>query len=402
MTGNDVQAVYIQERECVMENRICPVCGEKQSKLIKGIDMMVPESYRLPGHYDVVVCETCGLVYADTKASMEDLDWYYSNFNFYGDDSKDDNSIRYEITQEFLERYCRKDSMLLNIGAGNGRFEVALQKNGYQNITGIDPSEESVKRLKKAGIHAHIGNIYSPVTEKENQKYDCIFLFEVAEHLLFPGEGIKNVGKMLKKDGVFIISVPDYSQIGEDASSIANHFNLEHINYFSEYSLDNLMNFYGLQRIAQKRVGIDLIQCYKSVNKSQKLQKDVVTEKAIKNYFLRQEEKEAEVEAVIAELRAERKEIVIWGTGSYVMRLLSTTDLPKCNIKGFVDNNKIKQGQEMYGYTIYPPNFLQDKKYTVLICSMLNSENIREQLENMNTDNRYIILQDSKHGGIGK
>lgn len=162
------------------------------------------------------------------------------------------------------------------------------------------------------------------------------------------------------------------------------------------------MNFYGLQRIAQKRVGIDLIQCYKSVNKFQKLQKDVVTEKAIKNYFLRQEEKEAEVEAVIAELRAERKEIVIWGTGSYVMRLLSTTDLPKCNIKGFVDNNKIKQGQEMYGYTIYPPNFLQDKKYTVLICSMLNSENIREQLENMNTDNRYIILQDSKHGGIGK
>lgn len=375
-----------------MGNRICPVCRGNQSGTIKKIDMKVPENYRLPEHYNVVVCQTCGLVYADTSATMEDYDWYYTNCNFYGDDSKDDNSTRYDVTEEFLQNYCNKESVMLDIGAGNGRFEVALYQNGYHNITGIDPSQESVNRLKKAGIHSYVGSIYSSVVRDEENKYDCIFLFEVAEHLLFPGRGIENVKKMLKDDGVFIISVPDYSQIGEDKSSIANYFNLEHINYFSENSLDNLMDIYGLRRIAQKRVGIDLIQCYKNVNESEGIQKDYITEQAVRNYFSAQEEKEEKEKRIIAELKTGQKEIVIWGTGSYVMSLIATTDLLDCNIRGFVDNNKIKQGRQMYGYTIYSPEMLRDKKYTVLICSMLNSNTIREQLEEMKTENNYIIL----------
>lgn len=375
-----------------MGNRICPVCSGRQSEIIKRIDMKIPVSYHLPEHYNVVVCQNCGLVYADTPASMEDYDWYYSNCNFYGDDSKDDNSARYDMTREFLQSYCNKDSELLDIGAGNGRFEVALYQNGYHNITGIDPSDESVKRLKKAGIHSYVGSIYSPVSPEEEKKYDCIFLFEVAEHLLLPGRGIENIRKMLKDDGVFIISVPDYSQIGDDKSSTANYFNLEHINYFSENSLDNLMDLYGLKRIAQKRAGIDLIQCYKNVNRSRGIQRDFVTEKAVQKYFSGQEEKEAEERRTIAELRADQREIVIWGTGSYVMSLIAATDLLECNINGFVDNNKIKQGREMYGYPIYAPEFLKDKRYTVLICSMLNSEEIRRQLEDMDTENSYIVL----------
>ena len=39
---------------------------------------------------------------------------------------KDDNSERYEMTEELLERFFQKDSKLLELGAGNGRFEVAL------------------------------------------------------------------------------------------------------------------------------------------------------------------------------------------------------------------------------------------------------------------------------------
>lgn len=375
-----------------MESRLCPICNDKHAQIIKRIDMKVPKNYRLPEHYHVVECQRCGFVYADTQATMEDYDWYYSHCNFYGDDSKDDNLTRYEIVEEFLQCYCKKDSVMLDIGAGNGRFEVALCKNGYGNVTGIDPSAESVERLKEAGINAYIGNIYSSVAVDEEKKYDCIFLFEVAEHLLAPGKGIENVKKMLKEDGVFIISVPDYSQIGEDVSSIANYFNLEHINYFSENSLDNLMDKYGLQRIAQKRVGIDLIQCYKNVNESCGIRKDCITKEAVKKYFSKQKRREEREKRIITELKEEQKEIVIWGTGSYVMSLIATTDLLECNIQAFVDNNRIKQGREMYGYNIYSPEFLKDKKYTILICSMLNSEEIRLQLEKMDTENNYIIL----------
>lgn len=375
-----------------MGTRICPVCCEKQSNVIKRIDMKIPENYHLPEHYNVVECQRCGFVYADTTATMEDYDWYYTHCNFYGDDSKDDNLTRYGMTEELLRRYCQKDSRMLDIGAGNGRFEVALYKNGYHNITGMDPSVESVERLKKVGISSYIGSIYSPVALDEENKYDCIFLFEVAEHLLLPGKGIENVKKLLKDDGVFIISVPDYSRIGDDKSSIANYFNLEHINYFSENSLDNLMNKYGLQRIDQKRFGIDLIQCYKNENVSRGIKKDCITKETVQKYFLLQKGKEERENRIIDELRENQREIVIWGTGSYVMSLIATTDLMKCNIHGFIDNNKIKQGREMYGYTIYSPEYLRNKNYLILICSMQNGEEIRVQLEEMDTENDYIVL----------
>ena len=88
-----------------MGNRICTVCGGNHTEVIRKIEMRVPENYRLPDSYNVVVCDNCGFVYADTAASMEDLDWYYSNFNFYGDDSKDDNSLRFEMVEEFLLKY---------------------------------------------------------------------------------------------------------------------------------------------------------------------------------------------------------------------------------------------------------------------------------------------------------
>lgn len=264
---NDGEKTPDEQVEIIMEfikkaNRHCPVCGEKKAKILKKISMKIPENYHLPDFYEVAVCGKCGHVYANTGASMEDYEWYYTHCNFYGDDSKEERCSRFEMTREFLEKYVSKDSFMLEMGAGNGRFMADLKKDGYLNITGTDPSYESVKRLKDAGISAYVADIYSEPLPKEKEKYDCIFLFEVAEHLLFPGRGIKNIVEMLKEQGIFVISVPDYSQIGEDLSSVPNYFNLEHINYFSEVSLDYLMSLYGMKRVEQKRAGVDLMHVY--------------------------------------------------------------------------------------------------------------------------------------------
>lgn len=375
------------------KNRPCPVCGGNITENINKIVMRIPEDYHLPDSYNVVVCETCGMVYSDTKAAMKDYDWYYSHCNFYGDDSKCDNSLSYDILEEFLTEYCRKDSAMLNIGSGNGRFEVALKRNGYTDVTGIDPSSESVERLKNAGIKSYIGNIYLPVSQDEENKYDFISLIGVIEHLLFPGKGIENVRKLLKTEGIFIINIPDYSMLGKNTKEIIPHyFNLEHINYFSEISLDNLMNQFGMQSIAEKRVKDELFRCYTKAGTSNEARKDTVTWKAVSEYFETQRGKEERISKIIAGLIETQREIMIWGTGAFVMNLIATTDLGKCRIRGFVDNNKIKQGRELYGHTIYAPEILKDKNYTVLICSILNSEEIRIQLETMNTENDYIIL----------
>lgn len=74
------------------------------------------------------------------------------------------------------------------------------------------------------------------------------------------------------------------------------------------------------------------------------------------------------------------------------MNLAAETDLLGCRIQAFIDNNKLKQGREMYGYPVYPPEFLEGKEYMVLSCSMLDGPEIQEQLESMGTKNDSIIL----------
>ena len=375
-----------------MGNRNCPVCGNNSSKFLNKINMKIPEEYHLPDSYDVVVCKECGMVYADTSASMADYDWYYANCNFYGDDSKDDNSARFESVERKKKKYVDKESVLLELGAGNGRFELALKEHGYLDVTGTDPSEESVKRLKEAGIKARVASVYSDISSEEYESYDGVFLFEVAEHLLVPGCGITNIERMLKKNGIFMVSVPDYSLIGEDLTSIPNYFNLEHINYFSETTLDYLMSLHGLERIDQKHFGVDLIQVYRKTDGVKTPGRDTATEAAVSRYFGHQQERAERIDKTVEGLKKAGTELVIWGTGSYVMNLFATTSLPQCNIKGFVDNNKLKQGRKMYDYTIYPPEYLKDTSYTVLICSMLYGEKIREQLEGMHTKNTIVVI----------
>ena len=180
---------------------------------------------------------------------MEDYDWYYTHCNFYGDDSKDDNSERYDWMEELLEKYLTKDSVMLELEAGNGRYAIALKRNGYARITATDPSGESVERLQKAGVNAYVTNIYADPASDEQGKYDAVFLFEVAEHLLLSQRGIANIAALLRMGGYFMLSVPDYSLIAEDTCNIPNYFNLEHINYFFEDSLDTLMAQYQLKRV---------------------------------------------------------------------------------------------------------------------------------------------------------
>ena len=381
-----------QEKGYIMMNRCCPVCGEHKQMKIEHISMQTPGEYHLPDNYDVVVCEKCGMVYADTSASMEDYDWYYTNCNFYGDDTKDDGSQRYEWMEELLEQYLSKESVLLEFGAGNGRYVKALQKHGYKFITGTDPSQESVERMRESGINSYIANVYSDISEREQNKYDAIFLFEVAEHLLMPQKAVKNIVSMLDDRGYFMLSVPDYSAIADSVYDIPNYFNLEHINYFSENSMDYLMAQFGMQRVNKKGIGEDLILVYQKTDQIVAAKKDLKTQDAIKKYFENQVVKKEKIKAVIQKIAQEKRELVIWGTGSYVMNLFATTTLGKCQIIGFVDNNKLKQGRQFCGYKIYTPEWLQNKQYTVLICSMLYGAQIKKQLEQMHTQNQIITL----------
>lgn len=131
-----------------------------------------------------------------------------------------------------MQRIC------LNLGCG----ESPKESNKYEKWINIDIS-------KMKGIDK-LWNLNNGIPLKENS-VDLILMDNVLEHLNDPMFQIKEIYRVLKKDGKAIIIVPHYSYPG-------SHI-LEHKNYFCVSSFDSFKDkgeynfFYGIRfKVKQK------------------------------------------------------------------------------------------------------------------------------------------------------
>ena len=74
------------------------------------------------------------------------------------------------------------------------------------------------------------------------------------------------------------------------------------------------------------------------------------------------------------------------------MRLLETTELGKCNIIAFIDNDSKKQGSIIKGVKVYEKDFLISNEALIIICSALFSSEIEKDIKLMNIKNQILKL----------
>jgi len=55
--------------------RNCPVCISSSKDSIIKIDFELFEGHPMNGGYDVVQCNNCGFIYANTPVTQKELDW---------------------------------------------------------------------------------------------------------------------------------------------------------------------------------------------------------------------------------------------------------------------------------------------------------------------------------------
>lgn len=107
-----------------------------------------------------------------------------------------------------------KQIKVLDIGAGYGFLEIALQKKEQVSVFGMDISIRGITRLKSSNRgFFFIGTATNlPVI---NDSFDYVCLMEVLEHL-YSNEGKKaliETKRVLRRDGRLIISIPLYDPI---------------------------------------------------------------------------------------------------------------------------------------------------------------------------------------------
>ncbi len=145
----------MQSLERKTADRACPVCGGKTVQRIHTLRMYL-EDLGLPNQYDVVQCESCGMCYADTEAAETDYEHYYCDNNFYGGlpTATEAQKPHYKAIEALLEREAAPESRIMDTGFGDGGFLQYLRRSGFRNLSGLDPSPESVAALEKDGIQA--------------------------------------------------------------------------------------------------------------------------------------------------------------------------------------------------------------------------------------------------------
>jgi 2-polyprenyl-3-methyl-5-hydroxy-6-metoxy-1,4-benzoquinol methylase len=223
----------------------CIICGCHEFVYIK-------DKLRDSDTHKVVKCSNCGQVQLDPVPSIYDDKEFYdkdmqvkSIFKDIDIDTMKKKSIK-DIKRRFttFKEIANKEDNILEVGCGYG-FYVQYTKNKGYNIEGIEVSESRYNYgVNELGCKIYKLNLLNEdIPNNLYDKYDIVFLFQVLEHISIPELFLKNIKKMLKKDGKLIVEVPNLDDHMLERSKEYNDFYFQraHINYFDKFTVTNIL-----------------------------------------------------------------------------------------------------------------------------------------------------------------
>ena len=98
---------------------------------------------------------------------------------------------------------------LLDCGCGGGEFGLSLKRQGVQEVVGIEIVERAWELAKRVLDDALLGSIEDMELPFEDEHFDCVVFGDVLEHLVDPAKALRKVSRVLSKDGVIVMSIPN-------------------------------------------------------------------------------------------------------------------------------------------------------------------------------------------------
>lgn len=141
-----------------------------------------------------------------------------------------------------------KTARILDIGCGSGSFLKALSDNGYEQITGIDLSEEQVRLAHELGVKEVQQGDLVAFLESANEKFDLISGLDIIEHFTKNElvEVLKLIRIHLKPEGMALFRTPN---LDAPMSSVYANGDFTHENYMNASSAQQLMLSCGFANV---------------------------------------------------------------------------------------------------------------------------------------------------------
>ena len=258
-----------------LEQVACPLCGSAESGLyVTGCDF----HYDLSGEFQLVRCRACRHVYMNPRPTLQTIAhcypgsyvphqrscsaeskteppgeaghaaWYLSpavrripglrQLYYWLADSK----------SEVVPTVASHRRRALEIGCATGDFIVRLQELGW-TAQGVELDEQAALRAQERGLEVHPGTLES--VSLPDDSFDAAFAWMVVEHLPDPKSTLREIHRVLKPDGWFMFSVPNFGcweprVFGRywDALDLPRH-----LQHFTAKSLKRLLDETGFEYV---------------------------------------------------------------------------------------------------------------------------------------------------------
>jgi 2-polyprenyl-3-methyl-5-hydroxy-6-metoxy-1,4-benzoquinol methylase len=391
--------------------RACPICLAGERHYLHTQRFVLPTGHPLASGYDVVECQQCGFVFANTSVTQEDYDVFYAKFSKYEDgqtstgagDSAWDARRLHDTAMAIAARTASKNARILDLGCANGGLLAAFQTLGFARLVGVDPSPVCARiTQEKLGVEAHAGSIYAlPALGS----FDMIILSHVMEHLSDLRTAATVAAGLLAPGGTLYVEVPDATRYTEFLVAPFQDFNTEHINHFSPRSLANVFASAALVPSEEGRKNIESAQgvpypaLYTFFKRSEfgttpPIQPDSELLPKIKAYIAASSASMLAINERIAGYLALYPRLLVWGTGQLANKLLAETCLGEADIAAFVDSNPSNQGKMLHGIQIISPEGAREFSEPILITSTIHQDAIAEIIsETLRLPNTVLSLR---------
>lgn len=109
-----------------------------------------------------------------------------------------------------VRKYLTKKKVVLDLGCGLGYGTNYLAKYS-KSCTGLDYSEDAIAYARETYKTDNIKFVHGDAadTKLKSNSFDVITSFEAIEHLKSPARFLKECNRLLKKNGVLVLSTPN-------------------------------------------------------------------------------------------------------------------------------------------------------------------------------------------------
>ena len=338
--------------------RQCAICDSNDNNIenLQKIKLTLVNDINLNSDLQLKYCNKCNFYFSDSNNSQDDYNNYYMSFNNYKKENycKDKDIRCFDYLCKTLNNEVKN---ILDYGSGNGTLAELLSDkfNVEQFDIGMEPN---------------------------TNKYDCLVVSHVLEHIYDLNSFIEKISENIDDNGHLYIEIPNaefYDKIVDICP--LQEINLEHINFFSKYSLNKLLIKHGYTCV--------------TIEDDYFLLKDMkyyvirgIFKKSIQNLSIQRYLHNGLVK--INEINFSKlqnfKSIYVYGCGQFLFKIFDNIE-SNCNIINIVDDNMCYLNKKIKNIETINFELLKEqisKGDVILLTTLIHDEKIKEKLNTLN------------------